>query len=205
MKTDHIKLFNFGSITTDISPRRCPTSVEKSCYSTATFHEGIARGQCSPSLGAERPFGDRSGRSGQLKPGSQANNDESDSDSVVVVSPLLDRKRSLLSSAEPSTCKTILSCLENVDVFKKGDFVNDATGNGATDETNGGCPTASGGDGQRSGYETLGDLEQSEVFTSPVATRRKRLTLKRERTSGSVSPLNQILKQRKNHRTPPGK
>lgn len=123
----------------------------------------------------------------------------------MVVSPQLDRKRSLLSSAEPSTCKTILSCLENVDVFKKGDFVNDATGNGATDETNGGCPTASGGDGQRSGYETLGDLEQSEIFTSPVATRRKRLTLKRERTSGSVSPLNQILKQRKNHRTPPGK
>ena len=192
MKTDHIKSFNFGSVTTDISPRRCPTSVEKNCYSTVTSHEGIALGQCNPSPGVKRPFGDRTDRSGQLKPGNQANNDESDSDGVVVASPQLDRKRSLLSSAEP--CKTILSCLENVDVFKKGDFVNDSTGKGATDETNGGCPTASGGDRQR-----------SEVFTSPVATRRKRLTLKRERTSGSVSPLNQILKQRKNHRTPPGK
>lgn len=210
VKIDHIKSFNFGSITTDISPRRCPTSVEKRCYSTATSHEGIARGQCSPLPGVKHPSGDRSTRLGQ-----PTNNDESDSDGVVVASPRLDRKRSLLSGAEPSSAKTILSCLKNVEVFKKDEFLDDSTGKGTTtDETNDGCPTVSGGDRQRTGYKTIklnsdpdprGDLEQSEVFTSPVATRPKRLTLKRERTSESVSPLNQILKQRKNHRTPPGK
>jgi hypothetical protein len=45
--------------------------------------------------------------------------------------------------------------------------------------------------------------EQTEVFKSPVTTKRKRIGSTR---TGNVSPLNQILKQRKNNRnTPPGK
>jgi hypothetical protein len=71
-------------------------------------------------------------------------------------------------------------------------------------------PTVSNVEVQRPGVEFDNEVldsavapEQTEVFKSPVTTKRKRIGSTR---TGNVSPLNQILKQRKNNRnTPPGK
>ena len=105
------------------------------------------------------------------------------SESVVTASPLFSRKRSLISSAKSSRSKTSL----NFENFSTRGDMGDLTTNDVIDQ-----------------QEKSVLLEETEVFKSPVSTKRKKTALV---GAGRVSPLNQILKQRKNHRnsSPAGK
>lgn len=135
-----------------------------------------------------------------------------DSESFVAASPQIGRKRSLISSSRPSAYEKDLSS-QNTEVSKIRNFVDGSSAVVSTmDEKNDGSSTVNSSDSQNSDLgilnqnsdsSTSGLGEQSEVFTSPVARKRKRLTLRREGTPGNVSPLNQILKQRKKHRSTP--
>ena len=130
------------------------------------------------------------------------------SESVVAVSPLLNRKRSSISSAKFLRSKTSLNFGNGSSPRSRG-VDSDPTTYDVTNQE-GDFPTASNAEVPRPGVEFDNEVlystvapEQTEVFKSPVTTKRKRIGSTR---TGNVSPLNQILKQRKNNRnTPPGK
>lgn len=141
---------------------------------------------------------------------SKSENTENESESVVAASPLLNRKRSSISSAKAFKSKKPLN-FGNGNSPRASRIHSVLKTNDVTDGANE-FVTVSNVEVQRPEVEKGNEIldcptavaqEQSEVFKSPVTTKRKRITLSR---TGNVSPLNQILKQRKNNRnTPPGK
>ncbi|XP_028416504.1 treslin-like [Dendronephthya gigantea] len=100
------------------------------------------------------------------------------SESVVNASPVFSRKRSLISSAKSFRSKTSLNFESCSTIVDMGD--SDVTTNDVIDQLDKSVP-----------------FVQTEVFKSPVTTKRKKTALV---GTGRISPLNQILKQRKNHR-----
>ena len=147
-------------------------------------------------------------RSGDV--GWKSENIENDSESVVAASPLLNRIRSLISSTKAFKSEKPLN-LENNNSSRANRIHSDLKRNDVTDDANE-FSTVSDVEVQRPEVEKDVEIldcptavapEQGEMFKSPVTTKRKRIMLSR---TGNVSPLNQILKQRKNNRnTSPGK
>ena len=120
---------------------------------------------------------------------------ENDSRSVVAASPLPSRKRSSVSSGKFLRSKTSLNFGN-----RNGDDFN-LTSNDETNEESNAEVQRPGIDNELLDSETTVAPELAEVFKSPIATKRKRMA-----SSTRTSPLNQILKQRKNNRsTPAGK
>jgi hypothetical protein len=117
-----------------------------------------------------------------------------ESEGIVAASPLLNRKRSVISSAQ--RLKTFNFENRNLPRCIEGD-----SGPTASDVTDGEVEKP-GVENEVSESPAPINAEQNEVFKSPVATKRKRST-----QTENVSPLNKILKQRKNNNrnTPPGK
>ena len=128
-----------------------------------------------------------------------------DSQSVVAASPLLNRKRSLISRTKAFKSKKGNNNFSNTSGMNSDYKTNDITGDAK------GSLTVSLVRVQRPGDEKGVEVsnsssavppERTRVFKSPVTTKRKRIMMSR---TGNVSPLNQILKQRKNNRnTSPG-
>ena len=120
---------------------------------------------------------------------------ENDSRNVVAASPLPSRKRSSVSSGKFLRSKTSL----NFGNRNGDDF--DLTSNDETNEESNAEVQRPSIDNELLDSETTVAPELAEVFKSPIATKRKRMA-----SSTRTSPLNQILKQRKNNRsTPAGK
>ena len=127
-----------------------------------------------------------------------------DSESVVAASPLLNRKRSLISRTKAFKSKKGNNFSNTSGVnsdYKTNDITGDAKGSLTVSLVRVQRP------GDEKGVEVSNSSspvppEWTQVFKSPVTTKRKRIMMSR---TGNVSPLNQILKQRKNNRnTSPG-
>lgn len=123
---------------------------------------------------------------------------ENDTESVVASSPQLSRKRCLLSRRKLSTSLNFENGAVDSYMTRNNVAINEG------ELTTVSCPEVRG---HRVGLD-VGALEslsqkKTELFKSPVTTKRKAIRSERE---GKISPMNQILKQRKNKRkTPPGK
>ena len=127
------------------------------------------------------------------------------SESVFAASPTQNRKQ---SNKKSLGVKTSLN-FKNGDSSRTREMDYDVISNDIT-EKEAKFPTVSTPEIQRPGQDnevedsrnTDVGPEQTEVFKSPVMRKRKKIGSVRKR---NVSPLNQILKQRKNNRnTPPG-
>lgn len=216
VKSAHLKLVESYTKRTDPSCTDCSTAVKQHRDSTSSANTRKSPGKCSPSPRTKLRNIVPRARFDDLKSPNQRNGNE-DLENVVGTTPRLIRKRSLMYSAEPIACKKDVKSKNFVcsEVSQKSSFTESRTPAVSVKEKNGGCSVTSDSVAQQSEREVTeqkadsnssGFQEQSEVFTSPVGKKRKRSSPGSEHTSGSVSPLNQILKQRKNLRkTPPGK